>query len=123
MKKPPRLLKLVSCLATIVVAGGCVSATFIPTRSVAYPSKDRNCDIEVFSSAVPDREYEEIGIVEGEGSAWKSDLEDVLPKLKEEACLAGGDALIMQSSDTFSQGRDGIRTQRISATVIRWTTE
>ena len=123
MKKPPRLLRLVSCLATIVVAGGCVSATFIPTQSAAYPSKDRHCNIEVFSSAVPDREYEEIGIVEGEGSAWKADLEDVLPKLKEEGCRAGGDALIMESSDTFSQGRDGIRTQRISATVIRWKTE
>ena len=100
-----------------------MSATFIPTQSAAYPSKDRHYNIEVFSSAVPDREYEEIGIVEGEGSAWKSDLEDVLPKLKEEACLAGGDALIMQSSDTFSEGRDGIRVQRVSATVIRWKTE
>ena len=55
--------------------------------------------------------------------AEEADLEDVLPKLKEEGCRAGGDALIMQSSDTFSQGRDGIRTQRISATVIRWKTE
>ena len=99
-----------------------MSATFVPTQG-AYPSKGRYCEIEVFSSAVPDGEYEEIGIVEGEGSAWKADLEDVLPKLKEEGCRAGGDALIMQSSDTFSQGRDGIRTQRISATVIRWKTE
>ena len=104
-----------------------MSATFIPTQGAAYPSKSRYCEIEVFSSAVPDREYEEIGIVEGEGSAWKSDLEDVLPKLKEEACLAGGDALIMQSSDTFSErremGQDVIRVQRISTTVIRWKTE
>ena len=75
MKKPPRLLRVASCLSTIVVAGGCVSATFVPTQG-AYPSKGRYCEIEGFSSAVPDREYEEIGIVEGEGSAWKSDLED-----------------------------------------------
>jgi hypothetical protein len=122
MKRPPRLLRLVSCLATIVVTGGCLSATFVPT-SGAYPARAGDCNIEVFSSAVPDREYEEIGIVEGEGSWWKADLEDVLPKLKEEGCRAGGDALIMQSSDTFSQGRDGVRTQRISATVIRWKTE
>ena len=127
MKKPPRLLRLVSCLATIVVAGGCVSATFIATQSAAYPSKGRYCNIEVFSSAVPDREYEEIGIVEGEGSAWKSGLEDILPKIMGEGCLAGGDALIIQSSDTFSErremGQDVIRVQRISATVIRWKTE
>lgn len=48
------------------------------------------------------------------------ELEDLLPKLKEEACLAGGDGLIMQSSDTFSEGEMGTRVQRISATVIRW---
>ena len=123
MKKPPRLLRLVSCLATIVVVGGCVSATFIPTSAAGYPSKGRYCEIEVFSSAVPDREYEEIGIVEGEGSAWKSGLEDILPKLMEEGCSAGGDALIIQSNDMFSEGKDGIRVQRISATVIRWKTE
>ena len=123
MKKPPRLLRLVSCVATIVVSGGCVSATFIPTQAAAYPPRSSSCEIEVFSSAVPDREYEEIGIVEGEGSAWKSGLEDILPKIMGEGCLAGGDALIIQSSDTFSEGKDGIRVQRISATVIRWKTE
>ena len=122
MQRLPKFLKVAYSLCAIVVTGGCLSATFVPT-SGAYPARASDCDIEVFSSAVPDREYEEIGIVEGEGSAWKADLEDVLPKLKEEGCRAGGDALIMQSSDTFSQGRDGIRTQRISATVIRWKAE
>ncbi len=116
-------LKMASFLATIVVAGGCVSATFIPTQSARYASTNRHCNIEVFSSAVPDREYEEIGIVEGEGKAWKSDLEDVLPKLMEEGCLAGGNALIIEASSTFSEGSDGIRVQRVSATVIRWKTE
>ena len=50
----------------------------------------------------------------------------MLPKLMEEGCLAGGDALIIQSSSTFSEGSegtDGIRVQRISATVIRRKTE
>ena len=122
MQRLPKFLKVAYSLCAIVVTGGCLSATFVPT-SGAYPARASDCNIEVFSSAVPDREYEEIGIVEGEGSAWKADLEDVLPKLKEEGCRAGGDALIMQSSDTFSQGRDGVRTQRISATVIRWKTE
>jgi hypothetical protein len=123
MNKPWRFLGLVSCLATIVVSGGCLSATFVPTQAVAYPPKSSSCEIEVFSSAVPDREYEEIGIVEGEGSAWKSGLDDILPKIMEEGCLAGGDAVIVQSSNTFSEGEAGIPVQRISATVIRWKTE
>ena len=119
MRKTTSLLKLAPCLSALVGVAGCVSATFVPTGG-AYPAKATDCEIQVFSSALPDREYEEIGIVEGEGDWWKADLEDVLPKLKEEACLAGGDGIIMQSTDTFSEGDLGTRVQRISATVIRW---
>ena len=124
MKKPSRLLRLGSCLAMIVLAGGCVSATFVPTQSTPYPPRGMYCEIEVISTGVPEgKRYQELGIVEAEGSAWKSDLEDLLPKMMQEGCLAGGDALIILSSDTYSEGRDGIPVQRISATVIRWTTE
>ena len=124
MKMPSSFLRLASFLAMIVLAGGCVNATFIPTQSTASPPKDMSCEIEVISSGVPEgKRYEELGIVEAEGSAWKSDLEDLLPKMMEEGCLAGGDALIILSSDTYSEGRDGIPAQRISATVIRWKTE
>ena len=124
MKKPSRLLRLGSCLAMIVLAGGCVSATFVPTQSTPYPPRGMYCEIEVISTGVPEgKRYQELGIVEAEGSAWKSDLEDLLPKMMQEGCLAGGDALIILSSDTYSEGRDGIPVQRISATVIRWETE
>ena len=83
------------------------------------------CEIEVISAGVPeDKMFEELGIVEAEGSWWKSDLEDLLPKMMEQGCLAGGDALILQSSDMYSVGEDNtIPVQRISATVIRWMTE
>jgi len=106
-------------LWALAAAGGCVSATFVPTGG-AYPAKSPDCHIQVFSATLPERAYEEVGIVEGEGDWWKADLEDVLPKLKEEACLAGGDGLIMQSNTTFAEGREGVRVQRVSATVIRW---
>ena len=124
MKKPLRLLRSGYCLAIIVLAGGCVSATFVPTQRTSYPPRSMYCEIEVISTGVPEgKRYQELGIVEAEGSAWKSDLEDVLPKMMQEGCLAGGDALIIQSSDTYTEGREGIPDQRISATVIRWETE
>ena len=124
MKKPLRLLRSGYCLAIIVLAGGCVSATFVPTQRTTYPPRSMYCEIEVISTGVPEgKRYQELGIVEAEGSAWKSDLEDVLPKMMQEGCLAGGDALIIQSSDTYTEGREGIPVQRISATVIRWETE
>ena len=103
-----------------IALGSCVTATFVPTVDGAYPARAPGCDLEIFSSAPPERAYDEIGIVEGEGSAWKSDLEDVLPAIREEACLAGGDGIILQPGDTFAEGEDGMRVQRITATVFRW---
>ena len=124
MKKSPRLLRRGSFLAVIILMGGCVSATFVPTQSPPYPPRGMYCEIEVISTGVPEgKRFQELGIVEAEGSAWKSDLEDLLPKMMQEGCLAGGDALIIRSSDTYAEGRDGIPVQRISATVIRWETE
>ena len=124
MKKSPRLLRRGSFRAVIVLTGGCVSATFVPTQSTPYPPRGMYCEIEVISTGVPEgKRFQELGIVEAEGSAWKSDLEDLLPRMMQEGCLAGGDALIIRSSDTYAEGRDGIPVQRISATVIRWETE
>ena len=101
-----------------------MSATFVPTQSTPYPPRGMYCEIEVISTGVPEgKRFQELGIVEAEGSAWKSDLEDLLPKMMQEGCLAGGDALIIRSSATYAEGRDGIPVQRISATVIRWETE
>lgn len=119
MRKYGVLVKLTCGLAGLLGIGGCVSATFIPTGRL-YPAKAANCEIQVFSSALPDRPYEELGMVEGEGDSWKSDLEDLLPKLKQEACAGGGDGIILFSSDTFAEGEKGIRVQRVTATVIRW---
>ena len=101
-----------------------MSATFVPTQSTPYPPRGMYCEIEVISTGVPEgKRFQELGIVEAEGSAWKSDLEDLLPKMMQEGCLAGGDALIIRSRHTYAEGREGIPVQRISATVIRWETE
>ena len=119
MKKLRGLLAFTSCIPVVVVMGGCVEATFVPTGAV-YPARVSDCEIEVFSATLPDREYEEIGLVEGEGSHWKSGLRDVLPRLQEQACLAGGNGIILLSEDKFAQGETGYPVLRTSATVVRW---
>jgi len=122
MKRPYwALVQTASWLFLLGALGGCVTATFVPTVGTSYAPRPVDCELEIFSSATPDREYEEIGIVEAEGSAWNSDLEDVLPAMREEACLAGGDGIILQRGDTFTEGDDGMRVQRIIATVFRWS--
>ena len=121
-----RRLRAVAVVVSAAVVAGCASATFIPTREI-FPARPENCAIEVFSSKVPDRAYEEIGIIEGEGMLGKESLLDVLPEMKKEACLAGGDALILTSSErtvNVSGSGDFLSSDEelhAVATVIVWT--
>jgi hypothetical protein len=108
-------------LLVLSVAGGCVNTKYVQT-GVAYPARSADCEIEVFSGE-PRGAYEEIGILEGEGSLWKADLEDMIPKLKEEACRAGGDGLILRSAQRYHTGENGLGDVEMYAfaTVIRWS--
>lgn len=113
-----RFVPVVCALLAIALFGGCASAKFIRTGpSVA--AKPDDCHIEIFSSKLPDREYEELGILEGEGFLGADSLEEVLPKMKQEACRAGGDAIILKSSQKSFDGED--TNLNVTATVVRWT--
>ena len=122
MKTLGDLLRIAPCLPVLIAVGGCVGATYIPIGTV-HPARSKDCTIEVFSTGLPNRDYEEIGILEGEGNLWKADMEDVLPKLREEACLAGGHAILLQSVQKYATGKDGDEALYASATVIRWQPE
>lgn len=119
MKKTWSWMPFALCIAASVALGGCVHAWYVPTGA-RYPARARDCDMEVFSSALPAREYEEIAVLEGEGNLWKAQLRDILPKLKEQACLAGGDAIILNPPQRFAEGDEGSPRMYASATVIRW---
>ncbi len=116
------LRKTAYALPVLAIMAGCVTTKYVPTGGV-YPARTSDCAIEVFSAGLPDREYHEIGILEAEGSFWKADLEDVMPRLREEACLAGGDALILLSANRYARGDgddfDDVELYAV-ATVVRW---
>ena len=101
-----RTLRVVSCVATLVVAGGCVSSRFISIQGAVYPPKDTHCDIEVFSSVVPDREYEEIGIVEADtellNTFCSSGLRISYRRSWKRSAWPEGTPSSIQSSSTFS---------------------
>ena len=113
-----RSVLAVWALSAMVLLGGCASAKFIKTGP-SLAAKPDDCNIEIFSSKLPDREYEELGILEGEGFLGADTLEKVLPKMKREACRAGGDAIILKSSQKFSDG--DVANLNATATVVRWT--
>ncbi len=121
MKSMTKSILTLTAMALIFTILSCASAKFISTGS-SYPARSDDCPIEVFSSRLPDREYEELGVIEGEGSLGFDTLEKVLPKMKREACKAGGDAIILMSSqksvDIYKDGSDD--QLNVMATVVRW---
>lgn len=104
-----------------LTTSGCSTARYIPTGN-SYAARPENCAIQVFSTSLPDRPYEEIGLLEGEGSWGRDSLVDVLPEMKKEACRAGGDAIILFSTDKSVDVYDDTSDQVMTAhaTVIRW---
>ena len=123
-----RRIRILVLIPVVAIVAGCASATYIPTGD-AHPPKPENCDLEVFSSRTPDRPYEEIGIIEGEGSMGMDSLVEVLPEVIKEACLAGGDAIIITSTDrtvTVSGDAGSVSSEEefhAVATVIVWIDE
>jgi len=121
-----RRVRAIAVIVSVAAVAGCASAKFIPTRE-AFPAKPENCAMEIFTSKAPDRAYEEIGIIEGEGMLGAESLEDVLPEMVKQACLAGGDALILISTErsvSVSGGEDFMGSSEelhTVATVIVWT--
>ena len=110
-------------LATLLLTiTGCVHTNFVPTTA-PHAARPEDCEIQVFSAALPDRAFEELGIIEAEGSAWKADLEDVLPELRKRACLAGGDGIVLGTAQRYQDLDDEFDGDRLFtvATVIRWT--
>jgi hypothetical protein len=113
-------------ISALLFFGACSSAKFIATGQ-SYPAKADDCDIQVFTSKQPDRDFEELGIIEGQGFLGADSFEDVLPKMKIEACRAGGDAIILISSQKtvdVSGHDDDVSSDdklNVTATVIRWT--
>jgi len=121
MKSATKSILTLITMVFIITSLSCASAKFISTGS-SYPARPGDCQIEVFSSKQPDREYEELGVIEGEGSMGHDTLEKILPKMKQEACKAGGDAIILtsrqKSADLFDDSGDD--KLNVTATVIRW---
>lgn len=109
-----------AALAGAFALSGCAHAWFTPTGT-PYPPKPDDCAIEVYTTGIPDREYEELGILEGE-SGWfdGANMSDLLPEMKIEACRAGGDALVIHMSQRYASGEDADDKIYSSATVIRW---
>ena len=115
----------------LALAVSCVSVEYVRISDEKAAPKALNCDLEIFSTKLPARDYVELGILEAEGSGSAASLKDLLPEMKRKACEAGGDAIILSGSQrstttsgTVSPGTGGtVATTphlHANATVVRW---
>jgi hypothetical protein len=88
------MLRLLAAMIVMSFFVACSSAKFISTGK-SYPAKSDDCEIEIFTSKLPDRGYEELGIIEGEVQNypivamknWASSKEkDLLEKIPLKMC-------------------------------------
>ncbi len=98
---------------------GCGPSTNFIKTGPSMAAKSNNCLIEVFNSKVPERKYQELGVLESEGEFGYDSFEKILPKLKEEACRNGGDAIIIKTIQKYVDNSNNEKMY-VTATVIKW---
>lgn len=83
---------------SLVLVGCASTASFTRLNETTYDAKPKNCEIAVLSED-PQRPHEKLGFVTGVSgqTAFSSkSLKGMLPSMKEQACLAGADALVLK---------------------------
>ena len=100
---------------------GCASTNV--TRLKSYPAKSENCKIKILTQK-PEKTFKEIALLNARGGQsifeGKS-VQSLLPDLKKNACLAGGDAIIITSSKEGGYNFSGPADRAgVSATVIKY---
>ncbi|MBU0475379.1 MAG: hypothetical protein KKF62_14620 [Bacteroidetes bacterium] len=118
LTKKTKILSLLSIVFFTIFIFGCGTSTIYIQTGKSMNAKSIDCLIEVFNSKIPERKFEELGILESKGIYSYNTFEKVLPKLKEKACENGGDAIIIKNIQKYVEDSD----ERIFviATVIKW---
>lgn len=112
-------------LALPAVAGGCVSASAVRLGAEVFPARALDHPILVFEpDDPPQRDYQRIGRVVGEGSDLMS-FADIVAAMRGEARRLGGDAILLLGGSLVLASGGGecesISVDRtVQAAVLRW---
>jgi len=124
----PLILHSLPIVALILaVVCGCAPSTRV-TSFETYPPRPSTHKIRIYRTTLPDRPFEEIGLVSSRQRNKFISMEAVLESLKKEAREMGGDAIIGLSEVNEAQGFVGDtgiidRDPVLSGTVIRFSVD
>ena len=108
----------------LLAVAGCASNELTLLGDKKYAAKPSGCKLDVYRQK-PNRKHIEIGMVNARGSQamfTSKSVKGLLPKIKESACAAGGDAVVLHSTREggYNIGQAATRAEA-SASVIKYT--
>jgi hypothetical protein len=112
-------------LAAGLALGGCSSIqSNFSAGDVVFPPKPDGCPIEVYERQLPDRPYavvSRLNVHIEKTHFLTSDLDEVMPELKKQACLSGADAIaqIQERRGAYLE----TKSYYVTAQGIRFTDE
>jgi len=92
---------LFNTFLVLAVASGCASISMSQLSAKKYQAREKDCHIEVFANPPADKKFEELCLISARGgqSIFEGkDVDSLLPGMKEKACQAGADAIILKNS-------------------------
>jgi hypothetical protein len=105
----------------LLLLSGCTSASRFVRIGDPQPARPEDCSIQVFKTEKPSRQFVRVARLDVhiEQAVWSQPtLDDALPELRKQACLAGADAVI--EIEELKGGYLETRMLHVVATGIRW---
>ena len=84
-------------MASVCVLLGACGPTFkyVPTSEVTNEAREPTCEFRVLTT-IPSNPFDEVGILQADGSYRTSDVEEFKKIVAPDVCRAGGDAIISE---------------------------
>ena len=110
-------------LLTALSLTSCSSQSRYTMLVPTHLSKPSDCDVEVFRTGYPSKEFVRISRIDVHIERTyfvRSNFDDVLPKLKKEACESGADAIIEIQERSANINLDETNIYHVTATGIKY---
>ena len=110
-------------MLTILFLTACTSHGRYTMLVPTHTSKSPDCDVDVFQAGYPSREFVKIARIDVhiERTYYlRSNLKDVLPELRKQACETGADAIVEIEERSSKMNLSETHIYHVTATGIKY---
>ena len=123
-KRLQEQLSVLPAILNVVLAVGCSTSARYSMLVPTHTPKPSDCSIEVFKTGVPSKKFVRISRldVHRERTYYgRTELDDVLDELKEQACASGADAVIDLDERSKNINLHETNVYHVTATGIQYS--